>query len=437
MKAARTLALILCIILVSSLFCQARAEYAVAVPSAYEECASELSQSTSYKYYKNENTERYISYRLLHPDYTLDAIITYVNIGLDQLFYTNPVEIAYPHKTNVLVNKYRPLAANFVPWNLEKINSAYSYGTQKLTHYARLAFERLCADAKNFGYPIWAVSSYRTYSKQAELYALFLDPNDPNSAATRELLVARPGYSEHQTGLAVDISRIDTSVTSASINKWMALNAHKYGYIIRYPAGKEGVTGVANEPWHLRYLGVKLATAVYNARCTYDEYYAREIDIPAKSTDVTAIGVTTETNISVDGTSYKLSAYRVLGDTYYKLRDMAIILNGSSKTFDVTWNSVSNRIDLLIGAPYSSDLTLGAFEAGHAVIVKAVKPCLLAGDTPYDLNAYSTGGSTYYKLEEIMRIAGAIVTYDDAGNVSIDTVTTAVSPPTEPPTPIA
>jgi hypothetical protein len=170
MKAVRTIALFLCIIFVSSFICRAKAEDVIGT-SALEQCAAELSQSTCYKYYKPENTQRYIDYRLIHPDYTLDAIITYVNIGLDWLFYTNTVGIANPHKTSVLVNKYRPLPANFVPWNLEKITGTYGYGTQKLTHYARLAFERLCADAKKYGYPIWAVSSNRTYGKQAEVYA--------------------------------------------------------------------------------------------------------------------------------------------------------------------------------------------------------------------------------------------------------------------------
>jgi LAS superfamily LD-carboxypeptidase LdcB len=343
------------------------------------------------------------------------------------------VEIPDPYSTSVLVNKYRPLSPNFVPYNLEKISKPYSYGTQKLTHYARLAFERLCADAKKYGYPIWAVSSYRDYKKQAEVYDSFLDPDDPSSVVTRELVAARPGYSEHQTGLAVDFSRVDASVSSAATNKWIAKNAHKYGFIVRYPSGKEGVTGVTNEPWHLRYLGVKLATAVYYSNWTYDEYYVREIDVPMKSADITAIGVTALRQITVDGTPYQLSVYSVLGDTYYKLRDIAVILNGTPVSFDVTWNSEAKRIDLLQGAAYSSEPVLGAFEAGHADIVTSVKPGMQSGDTVYDLSAYVAGGSNYFKLGDILAILGVTATEDELAGLVIDTVRIPADLPAESP----
>lgn len=440
LKALRTIALFLCVIFVSSILYQAKAEGAATVsepvPYTLEQCTSELSQCTSYKYYKNENTERYINYRLLHTGYTLDAIISYVNIGLDQPFYSNPVETENPASTSVLVNKYRPLPSDFVPSRLETINGIYTYGTQKLTHYARLAFEKLCAAAKVYGYPIFATSAYRSYSRQAEVYASFYNPDDPSSAIVQDLLAAQPGYSEHQTGLAVDYSRVNPLDSSADVQKWMAKNSYKYGFIIRYPNEKEGVTGYANEPWHLRYLGVKLATAVYNSRYTYDEYYAREIDVPAINSDITAIGITAVSDITVGGNPYQLSAYRVLGDTYYKLRDIAIILNDTAGAFDVSWNAEASRIDLLPGSPYSSDLTLGAFEADHIVLVSASKPGLLFNDTAYDLSAYIIDGSNYFKLYDIMNILGTTVTYGETGNVIIDTVSTPVIPPAETPVPI-
>jgi LAS superfamily LD-carboxypeptidase LdcB len=421
MKVRRTIALLLIAVSVSSFAFQAKAASDISL-TALEQCAAELSQCTGWKYYKNENTERYISYRLIHPDYTLDAIISYVNIGLDNLFYSNPVEIPDPNSTAVLVNKYRPLPPDFVPARLEKINSTYSYGTQKLTHDARVAFEKLCAAAKKAGYPIWAVSSYRDYKKQAEVYDSFLDPDNPNSVVTRDLIAARPGFSEHQTGLAVDFSRVDASVKSADIHKWMGKNAHKYGFIVRYPAGKEGVTGVTNEPWHLRYLGVQLATAVYGSGWTYDEYYAREIDIPIKSADTAAIGVTALSKLAVDGIPYQLSVYRVFGDTYYKLRDIAVILNGTPASFDVTWNDEFKRIEMIRGVPYASDMLLGAFETGAAGIMMAARPGFMSDEILYDLSSYVTGGSNYFKLSDILDIMGVTATEDGAGGLIINTI---------------
>jgi LAS superfamily LD-carboxypeptidase LdcB len=419
MKARRTIALLLLGFFLSSLVSQAKAVEETQL-TALEQCAAEISQCTGWKDYKNENTERYINYRLIHQDYTLDAIVSYVNIGLDNLFYTNPVEITEPYNTKVLVNKYRPLSSGFVPYGLETISKPYSYGTQKLTHYARLAFERLCAAAKQAGYPIWAVSSYRDYRKQAQVYDSFLDPDDPSSAVTRELVAARPGYSEHQTGLAVDFSRVDASVTSAQIHKWMAKNAHKYGFIVRYPAGKEGVTGVTHEPWHLRYLGVKLATAVHGSGWTYDEYYVREIDIPVKSADVTAIGVTASSQIIVNGTAYQLSVYSILGDTYYKLRDIAAILSGTPASFDLAWDNDAKRIDILKGVPYASNPVPDAFESGLPMMVTAVKPGLQSDGIPYDLSAYVIGGSNYFKLCDILNILGITAASDESGNTVID-----------------
>ena len=83
---------------------------------------------------------------------------------------------------------------------------------------------------------------------------------------------ARPGYSEHQTGLAFDIINTDPSFDSTPEGKWLAANCYKYGFIIRYPKGKENITGFVYEPWHIRYLGVEIATSVYDSGLCLEEY---------------------------------------------------------------------------------------------------------------------------------------------------------------------
>jgi D-alanyl-D-alanine carboxypeptidase len=119
------------------------------------------------------------------------------------------------------------------------------------------------------------VSGYRSYAKQEQLYNSYV-ANDGQAAA--DTYSARPGFSEHQTGLAVDIGEggscdLETCFENTASAKWVAANAYKYGFIVRYMKGKEASTGYQYEPWHLRYLGVSEATSVYNSGKTLEEYY--------------------------------------------------------------------------------------------------------------------------------------------------------------------
>ena len=88
----------------------------------------------------------------------------------------------------------------------------------------------------------------------------------------RDKVSARPGFSEHQTGLAIDINSLDESFENTVAGKWLAENSSKYGFILRYPKGKEGITGYNYEPWHLRYVGKKLATYLYKHNLVFEEY---------------------------------------------------------------------------------------------------------------------------------------------------------------------
>jgi hypothetical protein len=189
------------------------------------------------------------------------------------------------------------------------------------------------------------------------------------------------------------------------------------------------------EPWHLRYLGVELAAAVYQSGLTYDEYYAREIDIPVKSADVSAIGVTTISDVYVNGNWYPLSTYSVLGETYFKLRDIAIILNGTAMTFELSWNSEAKKIEFIKGSSYTAELRLGSHEAGRAELLTAGTPGLLCGASTYNLTAYSIAGATFLKLNDILNILGIAATGDGTGPLCINTVIIPNVQPTASPSP--
>lgn len=140
---------------------------------------------------------------------------------------------------------------------------------------ANTAMQAMLAEAKRSGVSIQVISSYRSYSYQASLYNRYKSKYGQKEA---DRFSARPGHSEHQTGLAFDFGGynkshwLEESFDRTSEGKWLATNAHKYGYVLRYPKGKEGVTGYMYEPWHFRYVGTDLATKIKASGKTIEEY---------------------------------------------------------------------------------------------------------------------------------------------------------------------
>ena len=135
------------------------------------------------------------------------------------------------------------------------------------------AFKLMQSDAKaQFGLNIYISSGYRSYSYQERLYNNYSAVDGIEGADTYS---ARAGHSEHQTGLCFDLNEIADSFANTDEGKWVNDNAHLYGFIIRYPKGKESITGYQYESWHLRYVGEELATKLYNNGnwITIEEYY--------------------------------------------------------------------------------------------------------------------------------------------------------------------
>ncbi len=133
----------------------------------------------------------------------------------------------------------------------------------------RAQFDKLSAAAAAEGLNIYLSSGFRSYSYQSRIYNNYVSIYGQEKADT---FSARPGHSEHQTGLAIDVNTITDSFANTAEAAWLAAHAHEYGFIIRYPKGKEHITGYKYEPWHIRYLGVDTATAVYNSGLTLEEY---------------------------------------------------------------------------------------------------------------------------------------------------------------------
>ncbi|PKM52878.1 MAG: D-alanyl-D-alanine carboxypeptidase [Firmicutes bacterium HGW-Firmicutes-5] len=174
-----------------------------------------------------------------------------------------------------LVNKNHSISANYVPGDLVTVDLPSTRDTQ-LRSIAAEGLTKLFKAAEGAGLELYCCSGYRSYETQSELYAWNVDTYGVDGA---ELVSARPGMSEHQLGLAMDVTSasvgfdLQESFGTTSEGQFIKENAHKYGFIVRYPQGKTDITGYAYEPWHLRYLGVDVATAIYNSGKTMEEYY--------------------------------------------------------------------------------------------------------------------------------------------------------------------
>ena len=229
-------------------------------------------------FFKDEYLDRYVNYKKENPDLDDEMVVVYVNIGLDKTFYEDITDSPNKFTTTVLANKLYYLGEDYVPKNLEKIKSSYSSGDKYMESVARIAFEEMAKNAEKEGYNIRAVSTYRSYSYQKNLYNNYASQDGKQKADTYS---ARPGFSEHQTGLAVDVDNTKTSYTKFGNTKeftWMKENAYKYGFILRYTKENEFITGYINEPWHYRYVGLEIAKYIQENPMTYEEYYVRFLD---------------------------------------------------------------------------------------------------------------------------------------------------------------
>ena len=229
-------------------------------------------------YYKKENLDRYKSYETNNPNLSIEDIVTKVNLNLDKEIYTDTRPSTNLNTNYLLVNKFNYLDSNYIPENLELLDNSYAKSGIYLVKEAKDNIERLISDAKNDGMNIRVISAYRSYSYQENLYNNYVKNDGVENADTYS---ARPGYSEHQTGLVVDITRaFDDFNNFENTNEynWMLENAHNYGFILRYPKDKEDITTYSFEAWHYRYVGVELAQKIKASNLTFDEYYVRYLE---------------------------------------------------------------------------------------------------------------------------------------------------------------
>lgn len=238
----------------------------------------EIKKMKKIPYYKEKNKKRYLAYQEEKKDLPIEDVVMHVNIGIDKPYYTNTKKATNLNETPLLVNKYYYLTEDYVPENLEEISLSYARSGMQLVHEAKEAFETLSEEAKKEGMNIIAMSSYRSYEYQVDLYNRYVETDGKEAADTYS---ARAGYSEHQTGLAVDVYNKELPYTSFEQTEeftWMQENAYKYGFILRFPKDKVNITGYQYESWHYRYVGEEVAEYIHKNNLTLEEYYVKELE---------------------------------------------------------------------------------------------------------------------------------------------------------------
>lgn len=223
----------------------------------------------SEKYYIENRLPRYISYHDTFPSLGVSTVVRHVNANSDYDYYTNTTPSDINDQLLILANKYTYLDANYKPDDLVTVEGEFMVRKE-----VRDAYQKMSQQAAQEGLSFHMNSAYRSYQSQQQVYQEY---KQESGQAYADKYASRPGYSEHQTGLAIDITtrRVRfNSFDETEEYKWLQAHAHEYGFILRFPKGLEKITGYNYEPWHYRYVGVEAATKIKQENITFEEYYA-------------------------------------------------------------------------------------------------------------------------------------------------------------------
>ena len=231
------------------------------------------------KYFMGKNFDAYLSYRNSHLSYNMETVVASVNVHANNGWYNVSYDANTSLNEKVLVNKFYHLGEDFVPSDLVKVPLSVAYGENYINSTVFDQFMKMHDDAKSqINVDLMITSGYRSYQDQFASYDMYKRRGQDYADA----YAARPGYSEHQTALALDIVSLQHTGSKAFSEseeaQWLKDNCYKYGFILRYPEGKEIITGFGYEAWHYRYVGTDVAKKIHDEDITFDEYYAFYIE---------------------------------------------------------------------------------------------------------------------------------------------------------------
>ncbi|WP_042351487.1 M15 family metallopeptidase [Bacillus massiliigorillae] len=219
----------------------------------------------------------------LIPKLSFIVVSIFIIVGCSNSEQEESKKVAsHPSDIAVLINKEFRLPENYVPNDLVYPDVPFIFNEKIEKRQMRKepaeALKRMFEAAKSDGIHLAGVSGYRSEAAQTRLYNNYVSKDGVEEA---DRYSARPGHSEHQTGLSIDVSGItgefavEDQFANTEEAKWLDKHAHEYGFIIRFPKGKEDITGYKYKPWHIRYVGKDIATEIHEKGITLEEYYGK------------------------------------------------------------------------------------------------------------------------------------------------------------------
>jgi D-alanyl-D-alanine carboxypeptidase len=238
----------------------------------------EIIEFINEKYFLYKNLEGYLKYKKEHKSEDYKDIIAIINTNANIEWLENQKETDITKGQLMIVNRIYGLSSEYEPEDIVSVPARYAYNGVKISDSILDSIMEMIEDARSEGFTFVLSDGYRSYKTQEEIYDSYKKSYGEREADNQ---VARPGHSEYQTGISFNIvpyNKVYDNPKESEEYKWLSENAHKYGFIFRFPEDKTKLTGFDAFTWRLRYVGTEASTIIYNDNLCYEEYYAYYID---------------------------------------------------------------------------------------------------------------------------------------------------------------
>jgi len=242
----------------------------------YHAIIKQMTETIEYPHFLEENAQRYDAFQAANPSLTRDRVIALVNVNVDKEAFSDIQDVPDPNDIFVLVNKHFRLPSNWSPDDFVDVGGRHMMREEAAEHFMQMR-----EAMREEGLTLNIVITYRSYTSQRNHFGNFVARFGQRGA---EGGIARPGHSEHQTGLSLDVLHrghdggymMNMGFDNSKQYEWLVENAYNYGFILRYPREDRAHHGFVFEPWHWRYVGIPIATVMHNEETpTYEEFYGR------------------------------------------------------------------------------------------------------------------------------------------------------------------